>query len=238
MEIRFRIFYLSISCIITILMSYSHQIELIHLFGRPLYELYTKFIFLELTEAFYTILEICIMMTLVVMTPIIIYQLWSFFIPSSYFFQRKRTNRLILCFCFLFLLEICCIYSYIFPKLCMFLISFEMTGVTSTIIEKSKSVISIELTARIQSYVKFLSRLFLFLLSVLQIPFIFYILYRKDLITCYELCRVRKFLFFSSILVSAFISPPDIISQSMCTCIFVFLYEAIIYLGFVIKTPN
>jgi sec-independent protein translocase protein TatC len=237
-EVRFRLFYFVASGIVTLFMSYYYRLELIHLIGRPLYRLYTKFIFLDLTEALYTVVEVCGMVTVLVMMPLVIYHLWSFFISSCYLSERLHINVIILCFYFFFVLEIYCIYFYIFPKVCGFLLSFEITALHSQSIENLKSLISIELTARIESYVKFLSRLFLLLLSLFQIPFVFYTAYKKHVITTYGLCSIRKFVFFAGVLLSAFISPPDVISQSLCTCLFVFLYEIVIYVGFFVEAQN
>jgi Sec-independent protein secretion pathway component TatC len=58
------------------------------------------------------------------------------------------------------------------------------------------------------------------------------ILYSKKWVNFSQLCEKRKYVFFFCLLLSAFISPPDFISQSIL-CFFAYMmYEFIIFLGF------
>jgi Sec-independent protein secretion pathway component TatC len=92
-------------------------------------------------------------------------------------------------------------------------------------------VLSVELAPRIESYFKLISRFFFLFLSIFQLPFVFILFYSKKLIKFSQLCEKRKYIFFFCILFSAFISPPDILSQSIL-CFFAYIiYEFIILIG-------
>jgi sec-independent protein translocase protein TatC len=163
--------------------------------------------------------------------PLILYHLWSFFIPSCYNFERKIINTLVCSFLLLFVLELLVIYFFIFPKICEFLMSFEIKSLENISLGENLTVLSVELSPRIQSYLKLIYRFFFLILGIFQLPFVFIVFYSKKWINFSYLCEKRKYVFFFCILVSAFISPPDFVSQSILCFFSYIIYEFIIFLG-------
>ena len=98
LEIKLRCLYLLFSTIMTFVFSYNFQLEAFYLIGKPFLEFQQKFVFLELTEAFYTVVRISTIFTLVVIFPFMIYHFWSFFVPSFYLFERFNLNSFCLFF--------------------------------------------------------------------------------------------------------------------------------------------
>lgn len=247
-EIKLRFIYSIFSLIITLLVSYIYQLELLYIITRPFLKLQQKFIFVDLTEALYTIIRICIYISIMLIIPYIIYQIWSFFIPSCYLSERNAINKFLIIFIILLCLEIFIIYFLLFPKICEFLLSFQINNPLSSTFEKgistlnldknqitTSSLVIVELSARIESYVKLIIRLLIFILFFFQLPFFFVILYYNKICTGYDLCLNRKFIFFLCILFSAFISPPDIFSQSLIILFFIFIFEFLIFLGLIFQ---
>ena len=231
-EGRLRFLYLSLSCIFSFIMSYIYKFELVYILSKPFLEFHTKFIFLDLTEALYTMIRISGVISFLSLLPLVFYHFWSFFIPSCYTFERKIINTLLCSFFFFFLLELVTIYFFIFPKICEFLMSFEIKSLENASLGKNFTVLSVELAPRIESYFQLISRFFFFFLSVFQLPFVFMLFYSKKWIHFSQLCEKRKYVFFFCILLSAFLSPPDFFSQSIL-CFFAYsMYEFIIFLGF------
>ena len=266
LEIRLRVFYLLLSLILTITISYYYQFEILYIIGRPFLELDQKFILIDLTEAFYTILRVCGTISFLIIIPFFIYHFWSFYIPSRYNFERKSINKFtIIFFCMIFL-ELLILYFIIFPKICVFLLSFQVipsnnylpiddlhgSKLTKLILNKQshfpiffpietengiendtikKTPVLIELTARLESYVNLSTRFYLIMLILFQIPFLIIMFYYYNIIDCFILCKIRKFFLFSSLLISAFISPPDIISQCILAVLIFFLYELLVFVG-------
>ena len=161
-------------------------------------------------------------------------------------------------FFILLILEISCIYFFLFPKICEFLLSFQLTNPLSHANElpslsktdygllnknniscqnplnlSQPSIVIIELSARIESYVKLIIRLLIFILFFFQIPFFFIVIYYNKVCTGYDLCINRKSFFFICILFSAFISPPDILSQFLIIFLFLLIFEFLIFLGLI-----
>jgi sec-independent protein translocase protein TatC len=97
-EIKYRCFYLLLSALLTFCVCSNSQLELFYLIGKPFLEAHQTFIFLDLTEAFYTVLKLALVFTFVLWVPLFFYQVWGFLIPSCYKFQRKRITNYLFCF--------------------------------------------------------------------------------------------------------------------------------------------
>ena len=230
LELRLRFLYISLSCILSLILSYKYKFELVYVISKPFLEFQTKFIFLDLTEALYTIIRISGVISFLSILPLILYHFWCFLIPSCYNFERKVINNLICVFLLLFLFELLVIYFFIFPKICEFFMSFEVKSLENSYLDKNLSVLSVELAPRIQSYFKLIYHFFFLILSIFQLPFAFTVIYSRKWINFSTLCEKRKYIFFFCILLSAFISPPDFVSQSIL-CFFSYsIYEFIIFL--------
>ena len=186
------------------------------------------------TEAFSTTLRICGIFTILLTCPLLVYHLWGFLIPSRYLFERKRffflLSLLIFCFC----IEIDFLYFLIFPKLCEYLTSF---GVNSGEIHNLVAF-TVDFSPRMESYITLLLRVCIIFLFISQFPLICIVAYFKKWITCYDLCQIRKPLFFSSLLITAAISPPDIISQFIFLLLFFIVNEVLIIFGFIYDAKN
>ena len=266
LEIRLRILYLVLSLILTLLTSYYYQFEILYIIGRPFLNLDKKFILIDLTEAFYTILKISGIISFFLILPFFVYHFWSFYIPSRYNFERKSINKFSVCFFFMLFIELLVLYFFIFPKICEFLLNFDIISLKNSlsttdenlssgsflqnkkeinqfvlhdiyteleqgIYDTKKTPAFLELTARLQSYVKLSTRFYFIMLTIFQIPFLVVLLYYHNIIDCFILCKFRKFFLFSSLLISAFISPPDIISQSLVAIFLFFFYEILVIIG-------
>jgi len=164
-----------------------------------------------------------------VIIPYFVYQIWGFSIPGYYKFERQKINKFFSVFLFLVLIEFFFIYSFIFPKLCYFLLSFELRKFNE---ESNFLPISIEFSPRIVSYIKVTGQIFSFFLLLFQLPIIFVSLFVKNLLTSWNLCQQRKIVFFLCIFISALISPPDVLSQLFISGVFYFVYELTIFVGF------
>lgn len=232
-EIKLRCFYLILSVIITFLICYNYQLEIVYIFGRPFIQLNQTFIFLELTEAFYTLIKISTLLTGVVILPFLMYQFWCFFVPSLYQIERKVINFWFVLFLLLIFSEVLFIYFFLLPKIFQFLLSFEMS---STSFDKSFElsivpVISVEFTARIACYIKLVVKIMMTVLILFQIPFGVFLLYSKKILNVSSFYLNRKYLGLLSLLVSALLVPPDVVTQLGLSVLFFVIFEFLIFIG-------
>lgn len=230
-ELKLRIFYIIFSALTTFFICYNYQIEIVYVMGKPFIELHQTFVFLELTEAFYTLLRISTLFTFLMIVPFVIYHLWCFFVPSFYQAERNTFSFFCVLFFFLFLGEILVSYFCFLPQIFQFLLSFEMK---SEMIDSSFQVnplISVEFTARIESYVKLVVKLLSVILVLFQIPLCIFLLYFKKILHVSSFYSNRKYLGLISLLVAAFIVPPDLISQLFLAVIFYTVFEFMVFIG-------
>lgn len=232
-ELKLRGFYLILSALTTFLICWNYQLEIVYLLGRPFIQLNQTFIFLELTEAFYTLVRISFILTLFLLFPFTLYHFWCFFIPSFYQIERYQFNFFYRIFIILVLTEFLFTYFFLLPLVFKFLLSFELSSASfENFTELSKQpLVSIEFTARIASYVTLIVKIITTVLVLFQIPFGVYLLYSKKLLKVSTFYLNRKYLGGISLLVSAFIVPPDFSSQLVLAFFFYILFEFLIFIG-------
>ena len=222
-EIKTRFFYVLFSATITFSICYLFCFELTTLIARPFIHqpppIY--FIFTDLTEAFSTNLKICFISTVYLNFPAALYQIWCFLIPSYY--DRERTKITHLCFAMMLCVVLSCLFVHfiLLPEICRFFINFSIQS----------NRINIQCEPRIYSYVSLVSNVFMISSLFFQIPIIFFILFELKIITAGFLSKNRKYLIICSILMSAWITPPDILSEvALGTSLILFLELFILYI--------
>lgn len=234
-EIRYRLSYLGISFLVTFCTCYHYSLQLIYIFACPF--LHSKhysdaslpfdkgFIFTNLTEALYTTLKICFIWSFIFFLPFFIYQFWCFFTPSWYFFERKRYKIYVFSALFLAFLGGFCFYFLALPELLNFLLNFKI----------NTDLFTIELTARIDSYVRISSAVFIIVQSFFLSPLLFSVLYSFGYIDSVFLSNNRKSLILCILLLSAFVSPPDPAAELLIFLFLLLIFEFLIWIGFFIK---
>lgn len=230
-EIKSRFFYLFFSTFCTFLIIYHYKIEIVYIIGKPFVTLQQTFIFLELTEAFYTLLKVSLMITALLVIPLFFYQFWSFFIPSFYQLERRKVNFFFFSFICLWFCEILVTYFIFLPKICNFLISFEMVSDFQNSGLFLQPMISVEFSARFESYVKLIMKISSLLFLFFQIPLCVCLLYYSKILNVSIFYTNRKILSIISLLMSAFVVPPDVLSQIILAVLIYVVFEFLIFLG-------
>lgn len=231
-EMRLRSYYVLFSTFSTFFISYSFHLEILYIIGKPFLEFQHRFVFLELTEAFYTLLRISTSLTFLLIFPLLVYHFWSFFVPSLYQLEREKTSRVCVLLLSLFLCEILFTYFFFLPKICDFLLSFEMASGTETSGFHGIPLLSVEFTARLQSYVHVILKILWGVFVFFQIPLCVILCYSQKLLHVSSFYRNRKLLGLFALLVSAFLVPPDFLSQLVVAFFFFMLLEFLIFIGF------
>ena len=224
-ESKDRLMFLVFSFLLTFSLAYTYSVELIFLYVKPFLIFEKPFIFTELTEALYITLKIAAIYTLYVMFPLVCYQIWCFFIPSCYLDERTRWNVLLLCSNILVLIGWLIMYEILLPKLAGMLLQFEV----------KTQLLTIQLEARIDCYVKWSSQLFLVMSILCQLPILSYIVFQLGFFYPKMLSQNRRVVFLSCLLVAALLSPPDLVAQWAITIFLLVFFETTVWLGMVFK---
>jgi len=117
--------------------------------------------------------------------------------------ERKRWNLLWGFSLLLFVLSLILAYLILLPKIVTLLLQFEI----------KRQALTVQLEARIGSYVEWSFRLFLVVGALCQLPLIALILANLGLLTPQMAGRNRRGFLVASILLAALISPPDLVAQ-------------------------
>jgi sec-independent protein translocase protein TatC len=225
-EFCYRLFYLLCSTVITFTLCFNLSSQLIYLFVRPFLGLNREFIFTDLTEAFYITLSVCSQITLMSIVFFAIYQFCCFFLPSCYFHERKKVVFFINCFCATLLTTFCVVYFFFLPTFCHFLVNYSIKSTSFTV----------ELQAKIESYITLFSRVFisftmiLFLLFLLYSWFSYLAFYKVKFFK--KVCDKRPQICLILLIFAATLSPPDPWSQSIIAFSLFIFFEFIIWLAF------
>jgi sec-independent protein translocase protein TatC len=241
-EIKLRFFYIGVSMLCTFLIFSTHQLEIIYIIGKPFINLQQTFIFLELTEALSTLLQVSAILTSVVVFAFVIYHFWSFVIPSFYKKQQQQKRMLVSFFIVVLFCEILVTYFLLLPIICNFLLSFELDSTRNTpsffsdtpFSQKNEfvSLLSVEFSVRITSYIHLVLKVFTFLFLVFQLPFCICYLYSKKIIEVSSFYFHRKIYSVIALLLAAVVVPPDFLMQLVVALIFYILFEFFIFIGF------
>ena len=223
MELRYRALYLFFSFSCTFFISTLNSSALTYLISTPYSFAKEKecvsFIFTNITEGFYAALNVSLMCTFFFFLPVLIYQFYSFLIPSCYQGERENFNLIIFSAFFLFLLSLYIAFAFLLPKICAFLEQFQY---------QSKSM-EIKLQARIGPAVRWSCNAFIFTAIFFQTPVLLALLYNWGIVDCNFLEEKRKYVFFSLLLISSFLSPPDFYSQLALALGAFFIYELFLW---------
>ena len=174
-----------------------------------------QFIFTDITEAFRTSLLLSFGFSFYIQIPLIIYNIWSFFVPSLFQNERKILSYFCFFFLFLYILATLIIINFIFPFLCNFFLNFE----TKT------DFLDIHCEARISSYISFIFKLCCISHLFFQLPFFSLLFFQLRLFNISDILIHRRFIYWCFILLSAIIAPPDLFIQSLISITFIFTLE-------------
>jgi len=226
LEIKNRTFLIIISWIFTFLICYSYKDALLFTFIKPslyLFKINTLyFISTNLTEIFSTHIKLASFIGNQVIILYGIYHIFIFIIPGLYNFEYLNFKFVLICGIIVWLLTIILLYNLILPWSWNFFLSFQQT--------LSNNKLQLHFEARLWEYLKFFIKLYN--ISIINCQFIILIFVYINSIekNLNFIKNFRKLIYFLIFLISAFITPPDIISQIFLSLITIIIYEIVLFL--------
>jgi sec-independent protein translocase protein TatC len=172
----------------------------------------------RLTDPIKIYMQFAFIIAVILTAPMFLYQLWAFVSPGLYEKERKVTLSYIPLSVGLFLGGVAFAYFVLFP----FVVDF-MQGLAGRL--------GIHQVIGINEYFQFMLQLILPFGFLFQLPVIVMFLTRLGLITPMLLGKIRKYAYFMLLIVAAFITPPDVISQIIVTVPLCLLYEVSIWIS-------
>lgn len=172
----------------------------------------------RLTDPFKVYMEMTLYLAVVIILPVILYQLWAFISPGLYEKERKITLSYIPIAVILFLAGIAFSYFILFPLIIQFMMQLS-------------TQMDINPVIGINEYFSFLFQITLPFGILFELPIVILFLTRLGIITPMFLGRIRKYAYFALVVLSAFITPPDVMSQIVVGVPLIILYEISIWIS-------
>jgi len=174
----------------------------------------------QLGERFFTHLRVSFWLGFIVSFPVIFWELWSFIKPGLYKKEQKATRGAVFVCSFLFLMGVLFGYFIIAPFGFKFLGGYSLT--TADLVTPSTSL---------SSFVGYLASFTIPTGILFQMPVAVYLFARIGLLTPEFMKKYRKHAIVSIFLLSAIVTPPDVVTQILISIPIFLLYESSIIIA-------
>ena len=209
---------------------YFFSKEIYHFLLQPFIEVSQnnqnrKLIYTSPTEAFMTYLKLSFYSSLFFSFPIFFAEIYLFLSPALYKNEKKNILFTIFFSSFLFLFGAIFCYFFILPMALKFFSSFE------NISSINDSTLPILLETKISDYLNFtINLLFGFGIAFLS-PILLLFLIKGGYVKVKDLRSKRRYWIVIIFILSAILTPPDILSQISLAILLIILFEIVILLG-------
>ena len=182
-------------------------------------------IFTGVMDKFMAHIKIAVMSGVILSCPFWIYQIWKFVVPGLYKHERRYAFSFILFGTFLFLTGVAFVYWIVFPSAFQFLMTFG--GATD------KPMISIE------EYLSFFVTTTMLFGLAFELPLVITLLALLGIVDSKFLRDKRRYAVVILAVISAIITPPDLVSMIMMLVPLCALYESSVWIvHFFVEKPR
>ena len=173
---------------------------------------------LDIQEQFYQHFMIAIIGGLIISMPYLLYEIYRFIKPALKN-SEKKYSMLVICFSsFLFFAGVLFGYYILSPISVNFLANYSLSD-------------SIERNFKVSSVINFISLLTLGAGIIFELPIVVYFLSKIGLLTAETMKKYRRIAIIVILIISAIITPPDVMSQIILTFPILILYEIGIFIA-------
>lgn len=197
---------------------------LMSLITGPIVERGITVIYTEMSAALMTKLKVAFIAGVVLASPYVFWQVWSFIKPALYAHERRAFRLTFAATVFLFLLGVVFCYAAVyFLAVDFFLVAGEDLATPMLAVDK---------------YVSFLFGFVLPFGLAFELPVALYITTRMGLTNHQMLASKRKFVILAVVVIAAFLTPPDVVSQVMLSIPILLLFEISLLICKVVKPKS
>jgi sec-independent protein translocase protein TatC len=202
-ELKYRLYYILTNFIITFIIIWNYKLEILF----NIIEL--NLIYTSLTEAFNSYIYFCIIISIIINIPLLIYHYILFMIPGLYEFEFNNLMYNLIKYFILFIIFYYTCFNWLFKYIILFFIQFESNYLT--------------LNLKITDFIYFYNSFILSFILLFSIPFINININGK-----------RRFIYMSILILIALITPPDVLSL-LISIIPIILIIELNYIWYLIK---
>lgn len=216
-ELRARVIRIVIIVIVSFGLCYSFGSEISELLLMPLREVLGgkiydgQIVFLGVLDKVVSEFQLALWSSIIVSSPFWFYQLWLFIRPALYDNEAKVVRPFLLLGFFLFWSGICFGYFIVFPFAFETLMGLGAKNITAMISLKEYIILSL--------------KVLVILGLIFQLPNVLIILGFMEVVTKYTLRSARRYVYIVFAIVSAGLTPPDVVTMMTLWIPLVMLYE-------------
>ncbi len=212
-ELRTRLIRISIAVIgmFVILLPFSQKIFVV--VSKPLVDVLPgqKMIATAVASPLLTPFKLTFFVALFVAMPVVLYQLWAFVAPGLYKREKRFAFPLLGSSIVLFYAGIAFAYFVVFELVFGFFASVTPQ--------------SVEMMTDIAAYLDFITKIFLAFGLAFEVPVATVLIVWTGLTTPEKLGKARPYVFLMAFVIGMFLTPPDVISQTLLAVPVYLLYE-------------
>ena len=171
----------------------------------------TKLIATNVFSPFLVPLKMTLMSAFLIALPYVLYQLWAFVAPGLYSHEKRMVMPLVISSTLLFFVGVAFCYSVVIPALTSFMVKVAPSSVSAA--------------PDIEQYFGTVLSLFLVFGIAFEVPVAVVVLARLGVVTIEQLKAWRGYFIVGAAVVSAVVTPPDVISQLSLLFPMIILYE-------------
>jgi sec-independent protein translocase protein TatC len=156
-------------------------------------------------------LKITLLAAFLAALPVVLYQVWAFVAPGLYSHEKKMVLPLVVSSTVLFFLGVAFCYFFVFGQVFRFIQGFAPKSITAA--------------PDIEAYLSFVMTMFIAFGAAFEVPVAVVVLARLGVLSIEQLKRFRGYFIVAAFIVSAVITPPDVVSQLALAIPMCLLYE-------------
>lgn len=214
LELRNRLLYSAVVVLVIFIPLVVFAQDIYTLVARPLMSVLPEgasMIATEVASPFLTPLKLAFFVAIVIAIPFLLYQLWAFVAPGLYRHERKLVFPLLASSTLLFYCGMAFAYFVVFPLVFSFFTRVAPAGV--------------QIMTDIKAYLDFVFSMFLAFGLAFELPIAIVLLTRAGVVEPKTLATKRPYVVVGTFIVAMFLTPPDVISQTLLAIPMLLLFE-------------
>lgn len=224
LALRKHLIYSLIFFFIVFVINFIFVDNFIDYFTQPLIDLIKKdkvrLIYTNIVEPFGIRMNLAIVGAIFFSLPFFLWQVYLFISPGLYKKERKIIIPYLIFSPLLFIVGAFFVYYFIFPNAWNFFVKFSYKD----------SGANIEMMLVISDYLNLCIKMMIVFGLAFQMPVVINLLLRFGVISVESLKKARRFVIVGIFIISAILTPPDILSQIALAIPLIILYESSIWL--------